>query len=575
MAAEVASEPEVGAAAGKLREAKRLVRQECISEAEALLEEARAEFLRLSDSKGLLEVLCVRISAAVVDERAEEAQALANAALARAQEAGDRWAQAGLLRSLVEVHLAQGLPGLALQKAAEAEELLLVLGDKRAAGELLLLVGQAHLAGNSPKAALNAALQSVDLLSQPNNNSNNNNNNSDNNNNSNSVGEEAAAWCGVMQARLALGSYEEALGAAEAALVLYLDCGDEFGKSKTLLRIAEAHLAHSQAEKARKSAELAMHSFEEQGNQSWAAAALEVLVQALLALGLKREALRLAQRGLAQHLASGARRAIPRARSSVVRAFLALWQKKEALAEAEQALAAARASRSRRLEALMLQEVAELQLLLGSVEAAKEAADQALVLFKRLGDLVGQATAIQILGTAEDLRGVLEQHAAKDEEASQLIAQLGAAMGRRDGREFKKVLQACYEHEQVYTDDVERGIGPEIQKDPEGAYSFFLENQPENWKVEPQAAKTAHQLDRTLMYYLYRLGQMHYGPGFRLLRTAYRLGDETLGYDAPGCGTLRLLEDCPDWEETVGFHPGLLDCALQVNGLRYYQKDAA
>ena len=53
-----------------------------------------------------------------------------------------------------------------------------------------------------------------------------------------------------MGARLALGKYEEGLKAAEAALVLSLDLGDERAKAYTLFSIAKAHVMHGMPAKA-------------------------------------------------------------------------------------------------------------------------------------------------------------------------------------------------------------------------------------------------------------------------------------------------------------------------------------
>lgn len=134
---------------------------------------------------------------------------------------------------------------------------------------------------------------------------------------------------------------------------------------------------------------------------------------------------------------------------------------------------------------------------------------------------------------------------------------------------FEAVLEKCYENENVFTENVEEIISPVIATDPDGLYQFFLDNQPEKWKVNPdedQKFDSAQQFDRRLMYYAFRLGAMGYGPGFRLIKKAYRLGqnlENTQGY-----GTLNLMDNCPPWEERSQFHPGVLDCVLQVGAVR-------
>lgn len=68
------------------------------------------------------------------------------------------------------------------------------------------------------------------------------------------------------------------------------------------------------------------------------------------------------------------------------------------------------------------------------------------------------------------------------------------------------------------------------------------------------------------MYFAFRHGAMGYGPGFRLIKSAYRLGDDR--ETRQGAGTLNLMDTCPDWEERTAWHPGILDCVLQVGATR-------
>lgn len=152
--------------------------------------------------------------------------------------------------------------------------------------------------------------------------------------------------------------------------------------------------------------------------------------------------------------------------------------------------------------------------------------------------------------------------------AEELILKLKDAMLARDGPTFKSVLEKCYENENVFTENVEEIISPVIETDPEGLYDFFLRNQPEKWAVNPEEQKfdSATHFDRRLLYYVFRMGAMGYGPGFRLVKQAHRLGDQ--GPTSQGYGTLNLMDTCPDWEERAAWHPGILDCVLQVGAVR-------
>jgi len=213
--------------------------------------------------------------------------------------------------------------------------------------------------------------------------------------------------------------------------------------------------------------------------------------------------------------------------------------------------------------------VAVLNMLTGKVDKAKDLADALLPLCQRLGDLEGEAVMNELIGMAVQERGVFEEKAAKEMEAEELILELKKAMLARDGPKFKSILEKCYENENVFTENVEEIIGPVIETDPEGLYDFFLSNQPEKWKINPdeeQKFDSAAHFDRRLMYYAFRMGAMGYGPGFRLIKQAHRLGNS--GPNAQGFGTLNLMDTCPDWEERVFWHPGILDCILQVGAVR-------
>eukprot|EP00931_Biecheleriopsis_adriatica_P101774 TRINITY_DN76853_c0_g1_i1.p1 TRINITY_DN76853_c0_g1~~TRINITY_DN76853_c0_g1_i1.p1 ORF type:complete len:569 (-),score=176.22 TRINITY_DN76853_c0_g1_i1:54-1760(-) len=546
-------------AAAKLREAKRLVRLQRAYDAEQVAEDAQALFQRLGDPKGESAAIRVLVSSATLEERLDEAAVLAEEELARAKESNNMESQAMMLHGLVEVRLAEGKPLQALEQAKAAEKLHLALQDKKGAGELMLLVARAHLDCGEAQESLNAALQAIDLFAK-----------------ADEGRGEADAWSAVLDARLALGKYEDGLRAAEAALVIYIEHHDELGQALGLWKISKAHLVSSQPLKARKAAEKALSLFQVLSSDALAACALEVLVDAMILLEQRKEALKLAKQELSSLLGASDKWAAPRARSSVVKALISLGKRKEALVEAENALTAAEELKSTRWQAWSLREVALLKLNAGKVDEARKAADRAMILFKNLGDLIGEAGCNEILGQAVEQRGAFEQTAANEKEAEELIQRLKRAMETLDAPEFKEVLRLCYEHECVFTEHVEEACSPVIARDPQGMYEFFLRHQPDGkWKIDPEEErrfKNSQQFDRRLMYYVFRLGGMGYGPGFRLNKTYYRLGSEP-GHESHAVGTLNLMEECPDWEEKALWHPGVLDCVLQVGACRFTGKD--
>lgn len=544
-------------AAAKLREAKRLVRLERTFDAEKVAGDAKALFEKLSDSSGALQALRLLISAAVVEERFDEALTQAESELATAKQSSNTLAQAYMLMALVEIYSAKGLAAKALEIAKEAEDHLLALDDKQCAGELLMLVTAAHLAQGGGQASLNASLQAVDLFSK-----------------AKDAQGECGAWCGVMKSRLALGKYEDALRAAEAALVVSSDAHDELGQAMSLLTLAQTHNDFGQSQKGRKAAEKALSLFQLQSSEVLTAKAMDTYVSAMIDQKLAPEALKFCKQEVSQILAGGDKRAVPIMRTCLVRLYAFMDKKKQALAEAEKALAASEELGSTRNQAVALQHIAQMNLLLGNIDVARQKAERAAALCRDLGDMLGEAVATEIIGKTIEHRGVFEERAEKEREAEVLIHRLKTAMEDRDGDEFRIILEQCYGHGHVYTHDVEEALGPVVVQDPEGFHEFYKGNQPRQSKEDfyNRNFSSAQMFDRMLLYYIFRWGNMGYGPGFRLQKTTYRVGDVPGHESCDGMATLDLMEDAPDWEEKVQWHAGILDCVLQTGATKMQDK---
>lgn len=339
----------------------------------------------------------------------------------------------------------------------------------------------------------------------------------------------------------------------------------------TLLKIAEAHVSYGQPAKAQKAAEIARATFEQLDCRQQEQDARDVLVRAMIARNAKKEALTQAREGVIRFDKVEDRRAVARSLLMVSTAHHALGEYRQALAAAERALESFKELGARRLQATALQQVATVHVADLRADEARTAAEDALRIYRTLGDFAGETDATELLGAIEDARGEIERMAEKESEATALIKRLKEALASRNGPEFKAVLEACYEHEHVYTEEVEQVVGPVIQQDPDGTYNFFLENQPEKWRIDPKEPtkefSEAQHFDRRQLYYWYRMGHMGYGPGFRLMSSTYRIGPK--GEDSFGAASLALREEGPDWEEVAEFHPGMLDCVLQCGGARW------
>lgn len=557
--------PEVATA--KLREAQRLVRLQRSYDAECVASDAKALFERLEDQSGVLDANYFLLQAALIEERINDAAKIAEDGLESARKAGNGMDEVKMLRASLLIKLAEGKPLDALEIAAKAEGVLMKLEkNHQEAGELLLLVAQAHMLQGTTlgqQAALNAALQAVDHFAKAEDGRG-----------------EANSWRVVFDARVALGRFEDGLRAAEAAMVICADCGDEVGQALCLLSLSKAHLLRGSPVKAKKASEKALNLFHEQNSDLMAAAALEILVQALIKQEQRKEALQRAKQELLSFMGSGDKWAVPRMRGCLVMALRSMDRKKEALSEAEKALEAAEEltkghAAGSPVPSMMvveaMKQVAILNMLTGKVDKAKELADKLLPMCRQLGDLEGEALMNDLIGKAVQERGVFEEKAAKEMEAEELIFQLKEAMMARDAESFKSVLGKCYENENVFTEAVEEIITPVIETDPEGLYEFFLKNQPDNWQVNPDEDRkfdSGTHFDRRLLYYAFRMGAMGYGPGFRLIKSAYRMGSDEDLPRTQAFGSLDLMDTAPDWEERVFWHAGMLDCVLQVGAAR-------
>mmetsp|Transcript_24071 Transcript_24071/g.69476 ORF Transcript_24071/g.69476 Transcript_24071/m.69476 type:complete len:439 (-) Transcript_24071:138-1454(-) len=435
------------------------------------------------------------------------------------------------------------------------------MSNAEAMGEpgALLKLAESQLAGGGPKAALHSASRALELAA--------------------AAGDrlqQAQAWEAIMRGRCAAGKYEESLKAAEAALALCLDLGDEGQKARTLCSLAKAHNENKQYQKAMKAAGLALEQFRQVGNTKQEQAALDVIVQGLIGMEAKSEALRQARQGLAQLQKSGDKEAAALAMLTVVRVYVADKRHKEGVIMAKDTQAAFRELGDQKHEGLALCEMGKLYLEMGQLDQALQAAGEALPIFNAAGETDCGVMAMEVIGAAEDAKASLAREREVQEEAKQLIAAVKDALEKRDVAAFKEALDQTYSSESVSMEDLKQALTPLFERDPEGTTEFWEANHPENFPLPPKKEMTdmmtdaeflnAKSYDRRYLYFIFRVGMMGYGPGFRLLKQAYRKGDR--GPFSHGQSCLRLKDEHDEWEEYAGFHAGILDCALQTGSAR-------
>mmetsp|Transcript_74906 Transcript_74906/g.173654 ORF Transcript_74906/g.173654 Transcript_74906/m.173654 type:complete len:526 (-) Transcript_74906:108-1685(-) len=498
-----------------------------------------------------LEALRLLIFATALKGDLAEATRLANAELDKS----DKKSQVAMLHALAQVELVRGRFDAALDFAARADALLQESSETSVS--LVLTKAEINLAKGSPRAALNMASKAMQMAGDK--------------------ASEAAGWDALMRARSGLGKYDEAVKAAEAALVTYLDLGDTDGKAVTLLHLTTVHSDNGQHQKALKAGGMALEHFR-QCNSIFEREALDATVRGLVGMEAVSEALRQARQGVAQLEKTGNKKMAALATTTLIRAYRANDKIREAVVAAKDALAIFHDLGEREHEGTMQCEVAKLYLELGQYDQCKELAEEALPLFKELGYVTqGEVTALELIGAAEDAKAKLQLEKDRQDQVDDMMSKLKSALINKDGPKFKEILDKVYSSEFVSTEDVKNTLMPVFERDPEETQNFWDANQPEAWPLpkqmdvdEDQATagmfESSRSFDRRYLYFLFRVGAMGYGPGFRLLKTCFRKGPAS--YWSHGHSTLKLKDDHDDWEEYSGFHAGVLDCALQTGAAR-------
>lgn len=542
-----------------LASAKEFLRQDKNPEA---LKAAQDAIPKLK-SKELAEGISIAVDAALELGDKDAAAKLVSEAAA----SNDKTLKAALFQCGAKVSLAKGEYDNALESAQQSEKLCDEIGDASSRGGAMLLFAAVHTKRDEHKLALSKALQAVDFYTKA----------------GNKAG-EAEAWLEVMKVRLTLGKYQDAMKSAEAALVIFINLDDSIGKAKMLCSAADAHFANEQPQKALKAAGMALDLFRKQNLRMRETTALDLQVQALIGIGSKDEALRAAKTGVALLQKSGDRMATALGMMAIVHAYSGKGENRSALDAARDALAILRELGNKKLMATMMIEVAKLHAAVGEGEKASELAEEAVRLCRECGDWMGLAAATEVIGAVEDSAATLALQEEQNEEKKILLNKLASAFEMRNAPEFKDVLDRIYSSNNISIEEFQDAIAPVMEKDPEGAQVWAESNHPDSYPLEQESeerdvdmlgknldSKVATQFDRRFCYFAFRWGGMGYGPGFRLLKTAFRKGPQ--GWTAHGHGTLTIKDDHDDWEEYTGYHPGIYDCALQAGAPRGYDEN--
>jgi tetratricopeptide (TPR) repeat protein len=546
-----------------LDNARMLVQQDDGEEALKVAAEAIELFNKAGNKEGSNAALRATIMAVFANDGSAVALKTATEELEKAK-GKDKLLEAAMLHAMAEVYIGISEGTKALASLTECVEICSSTGAKTALTEALLTQAEAYALMDKYKSVLAVAMEAVEHAVK--------------------TGDEksqGAAWVIVMKARVKMGQYENAMKAGEGAMVIFLRLKSPAGKVSTFTSIAAAHLANFQYKKALKAASLAIETSRELKAAQWEATALDLAVDALIKSESFDEAVRQGKQGLVYIGKYKKKRITAKATTTVIRAYVARGSWREAMPVAKQALETFREIGDRQEEANMLLEIAKLNSSMGELDAAATAAEQSIPIFKLVGDEVGVKAATEMFGAQEDAKAVKEQEGERKAALKDKLKAFEKALDARNSADLKAALEALYADDSCTTEDVEKIMEPIIAGDPDGVYEFMKENVEE---LDEDKPLTGHgpqhkgervfdkwkKFDRRFLYYMFRVNMMGYGPGFRLLKTVYRMGDhdpDPRKYPW-GIATLTYKDDMDDWEVTTGYHPGLLDCALQTGSSR-------
>lgn len=230
----------------------------------------------------------------------------------------------------------------------------------------------------------------------------------------------------------------------------------------------------------------------------------------------------------------------------------------------------------KRQEGIMMNRIAEILLLKGEGAEAVKEAEAAAKVFRKLGDVVGQADVNVTLTKAYTATKQADK-APHRLEGVEFLGQLVQAVASRDAGLFEEAYGNIQTWGGVDQIDIDSSMKPLYQRDP-GAQKFFSDCKGAYFGLTASSADTSHLKKGKVLavedlYVGQRWGQMGYGPSFRcahgLVRhgKVYQKDSETEGFTIIQDDTLESWE----FNAVVQAHPGIMDAALQAQGLSHMQ----
>lgn len=531
-------------------------------DAEAALEDAtQAEelFKASGDTTGQMDAFRLMVSSTLAQGKHQNGLKMANDAVESARQSNDRKKLAFCLVTVAEAHLFVGYIGEAQQFASEARSLFQGLGETAAEAKAALVEVHAYLKMGDTREAVRVATQAQVMFEK-----------------AKDAEGEAQGWQMLATARMqnATSKSGDVLSAIKKALSMYKDLGDRKNEGIMTAYMGEAMLLEK-PEEALKFALDAFSTFKKLSYTKGEAQALEVAVNAHASLGQSAEASGLVKERMAFLDNKDKALLTP----VLINAYLNKGAGESP--DVESALTAATdglgmVKGNKREEAIMMTRIAEILLLKGEAAEAVKEAEAAARLFRKVGDVVGQ-TDVNVTLTKAYTANKQADKAPHRLAGVEFLGQLVQAVASRDQQSFEEAYGNIQTWGGVDQIDIDSSMKPLFKRDP-GAQKFFSQCKGAYFGLAIGSKDSAHlKSSKNLLdcdlYIGQRWGNMGYGPSFRCAHQIYRNG-KVYQKDSD-TQSLTVIEDATleSWEASAvcQAHPGLMDAALQVQGVSHMQ----
>jgi tetratricopeptide (TPR) repeat protein len=527
--------------------------------------EAEKMFNSLGFKTGAVDAFRLMVSATLAKGECDNAMQMASKKLDAAKGSGDVSMEAYMLLTVAEANLYLDELATGLQQAKAARAIFTEAGDSKGEAKAALVEATAYTYTGEMEVAVKIATQAAALAQK-----------------ALDTEGQAQAMHLVANAKV-MGGMQGAVEPMKKALSLYRELKDRKSEASVLVAMGSVQVGDVPDE-ALKSAKDAMGIFASLAMPKGESEAMMVLVKAQIALGDEEEALTTVKDKLASCDAPTELLFTP----VLINAYLECEKPDDALSAATTALEAARAGGDASTEGWMLCSVAEARMAKKDYKEAEEMALQACSKFQEAGDKPGEAAACATLTKVYTMKG--EAYKAPNRvKGIELLGKLTQAVNSLNKKAFDEVFNQMYMTMGVDKQDLEASLQPVFKKNPaaqefwtENAYGFFaISGSKRPTKKWAPGDGTSHlcyakSFDRIMMFAGQRWGSMGYGPSFRSVQCAYRNGAEY--HPGNGSAALSVIQDqtLDVWEEVALFqaHPGVMDAALQVQGIPYATNNA-